>query len=222
MGLFIALFVLLVVVGAFLFLGATEIAFERIGFSSEAFLGILFLTFIGSMINIPVKRYTNVQNIVEVHEVNYYWRTFRIPQYAQKQVSTLVTVNLGGALVPVGVSLYLLAKHPETIIAALIGISVTSIVVHLIARKVRGVGIVTPAFIPPIVAAVASLLLWHGFDAGVIAYVSGTMGALIGADLSNLRGITSLGAPVVSIGGAGTFDGVFLTGIIAVILVAIF
>jgi uncharacterized membrane protein len=49
--------------------------------------------------------------------------------------------------------------------------------------------------------------------------VSGTLGALIGADLTNLRGIGKLGAPMASIGGAGTFDGVFLTGIIAVLLV---
>jgi len=53
---------------------------------------------------------------------------------------------------------------------------------------------------------------------GIITYVSGTLGTLIGADLSNLGEIPDLGAPVASIGGAGTFDGVFLTGIIAVFL----
>ena len=82
-------------------------------------------------------------------------------------------------------------------------------------------GIVTPALIPPIAAAIISLLIWHGPDVAIIAYTSGTLGALIGADLTNLRGITRLGAPVVSIGGAGTFDGVFLTGIIAVLLVTL-
>jgi len=44
------------------------------------------------------------------------------------------------------------------------------------------------------------------------------MGALVGADLWNLPRIAEIGAPVVSIGGAGTFDGVFLTGIIAGLL----
>jgi uncharacterized membrane protein len=52
-----------------------------------------------------------------------------------------------------------------------------------------------------------------------VAYISGTLGTLIGADLLNMRAITKLGAPVVSIGGAGTFDGVFLAGVIAVLLV---
>jgi uncharacterized membrane protein len=52
----------------------------------------------------------------------------------------------------------------------------------------------------------------------VIAYMGGVLGTLIGADLNNLGRVADLGAPVVSIGGAGTFDGVFLTGILAVLL----
>ena len=44
------------------------------------------------------------------------------------------------------------------------------------------------------------------------------MGTLIGADLLHVRQVIRLAAPVASIGGAGTFDGVFLTGIIAVLL----
>ena len=52
----------------------------------------------------------------------------------------------------------------------------------------------------------------------MVASISGTFGVLIGADLLNLRNLAALRAPVVSIGGAGTFDGIFLTGIIAVLL----
>jgi uncharacterized membrane protein len=72
-------------------------------------------------------------------------------------------------------------------------------------------------FIPPIAAAVAALILSPAHPI-TIAYVSGVLGSLIGADLSNLRKIPKLGAQVASIGGAGTFDGIFLTGIIAVLL----
>ena len=219
--LFVALVIVLIFVGAILFLGVSEIAFARIGFSSQEFLGILILTFMGSMINIPVWRYTNVQGTIVDQEVRFYWRTYRIPKFVQKQVSTLVTINMGGAVVPLLVSLYLLAIHPSIIIYALATTLFTSVVIHLVAKKVRGVGIVTPAFIPPLAAATISLLISHGTDVAIIAYASGTLGALIGADLTNLRGITKLGAPVVSIGGAGTFDGVFLTGIIAVLLVTL-
>jgi uncharacterized membrane protein len=71
--------------------------------------------------------------------------------------------------------------------------------------------------VPPIVAAGVALLLAFR-RAPPVAYVAGSMGTLIGADLLNLGQITRLGAPVVSIGGAGTFDGVFLTGILAGLL----
>ena len=54
-----------------------------------------------------------------------------------------------------------------------------------------------------------------------VAYVAGTLGTLTGADVLNLPRVRSLGAPVVSIGGAGTFDGVFLTGLAAVLLASL-
>jgi uncharacterized membrane protein len=94
------------------------------------------------------------------------------------------------------------------------------LVVHRSARPIPGVGIATPMFIPPIVAAIVGSLLSGGLPhhASAIAYISGVLGTLIGADLMNLRRLSELGAPVASIGGAGTFDGIFLTGIVAVLL----
>jgi uncharacterized membrane protein len=103
---------------------------------------------------------------------------------------------------------------------ALAATLVTSILVHLVARRVPGVGIVTPALLPPSFAAVTSYLLVPGSPA-IVAYVSGTLGTLIGADLTNLRHADHSAASMESIGGAGTFDGVFLTGIVAVILAAL-
>jgi uncharacterized membrane protein len=150
-----------------------------------------------------------------------YGLTYRVPVTARARISTLVTVNVGGAVVPILVSAYLLITNSSLAGYALVGVVVTSILVHLMARKVKGQGIETPAFLPPLAAAIIALLIHPGAGVAIIAYVSGSMGALIGADLSNLGSITDLGAPVVSIGGAGTFDGVFLTGIIAVIIVSL-
>ena len=73
--------------------------------------------------------------------------------------------------------------------------------------------------IPPLTATGVALLLAFR-EAPSVAYVAGSLGALIGADLMNLSRITDIGAPVVAIGGAGTFDGVFLTGILAGFLAA--
>jgi uncharacterized membrane protein len=99
----------------------------------------------------------------------------------------------------------------------LVGTAVVAAVVHSLAQVVPGVGIAVPMLVPPIVAAGVSLLLAFR-TAPPVAYVSGSMGALLGADLLNLGRIAELGAPVASIGGAGTFDGVFLTGIVAGLL----
>jgi len=71
--------------------------------------------------------------------------------------------------------------------------------------------------VPPLVAAAAALSLSPDL-ALALAYTGGTLGTLIGGDRLNLGRLRGLGAPIVSIGGAGTFDGIFLTGIIAVLL----
>lgn len=124
---------------------------------------------------------------------------------------------MGGALIPTLVSFYLLWKLPSAIFYALVGVAIVAVVTHVVAKPVKGIGIVTPALVSPLVAALLGYLLPSGAPR-VVAYVSGVLGTLIGADLSNLGVIPELGAPVASIGGAGTFDGIFLSGIIAVLL----
>ena len=220
-ALFALLVVVLVIILVFLFVGVTESAFEEIGFTRPEFAVILVLTLLGSFINIPVTRVTGNEPVIGYREVQFFGATYRIPVTARARVSTVVAINVGGAVIPILVSAYLLLTHASLVGYILVGVIVTSVLVHLMARKVKGQGIETPAFLPPICAAVISLLIHPGAGVAVIAYVSGSMGALIGADLSNLNGITELGAPVASIGGAGTLDGVFLTGIIAVILVSL-
>ncbi|MEG3054977.1 MAG: DUF1614 domain-containing protein [Methanoculleus sp.] len=57
-----------------------------------------------------------------------------------------------------------------------------------------------------------------------LAYAGGTMGTLLGADILNLANptvFTSLAggaATTLSIGGAGIFDGIFVTGVFSVLL----
>jgi len=209
---------LMAVILGVLLISVGEIAFERIGFSSFEFTLILLGTLLGSLINIPVGEVMSAEPLVEIEEVRVFGMYFRIPRMRYQQVSTVVAVNVGGAVIPVAVSIYLLAEHTGLLLEGIAGLVITAFLVHLMARKVKGVGIVTPALLPPILAALVAYVLSPSSPA-IVAYVSGTLGALIGADLTNLRGITKLGAPMASIGGAGTFDGVFLTGVIAVLLV---
>ena len=128
---------------------------------------------------------------------------------------TIIAINVGGALLPLILSLYLFLRSSVRW-RMLLGIAVVAAIVHSLAQIVAGVGIAVP-MVPPLAAAAVGLLLAFR-RAPPVAYVSGSMGALVGADLWNFHRIGELGAPVVSIGGAGTFDGVFLTGIIAGLL----
>src|SRR5438094_1794677 len=101
----------------------------------------------------------------------------------------------------------------------LLAVAVVAIVVHGLAEIVPGLGIAVPMLIPPLTATAVALVLAFR-QAPAVAYVAGSLGALMGAHLWNLPRIAELGAPVVAIGGAGTFDGVFLTGILAGLLAA--
>jgi uncharacterized membrane protein len=212
------LFAILFAIVIFLFVGVAEAVFQQLGFSKLEFTIILFATLIGSFINIPIYRIRKTQRVIQYEEVRAFWVTYRIPRIGLREIYTIVAVNLGGAIIPTLVSAYLILIRLNLWAEIVIGVVVTSIVVHAIARKVEGVGIVTPAFIPPLAAAIISLLVSASAPA-VIAYVSGSLGTLIGADLTNLKGLGKMGETVASIGGAGTFDGVFLTGIIAVLIV---
>ncbi|MCE8425881.1 MAG: DUF1614 domain-containing protein, partial [Candidatus Methanoperedens sp.] len=123
--------------------------------------------------------------------------------------------NLRGDLIPMTISLLLVTKVNH--FNVILGITIMTIFIHLMARPVQGLGIAVPALMPPLMAAMVALIISPG-EAALLAYISGTIGSLIGADLLNLNKIPYLGAPMASIGGAGTFDGIFLTGIISVLI----
>jgi uncharacterized membrane protein len=215
---FVILLIILAVAVGLIFIRVLGAAFEDVGFSSVTTALILIGTFLGSAINIPLLKLKTTVPIIKEEFVNFLGVFCRVPQVEYGQRVTVVAVNVGGALIPTAVSLYLLWKAPSTILYCLVGVAVVAVATRVVARPVKGVGIVTPAFIPPIIAAVMAYVLPSGAPR-IVAYVAGVLGTLIGADLSNLNVIPKLGAPVASIGGAGTFDGVFLSGIIAVLLV---
>jgi len=132
---------------------------------------------------------------------------------------TVLAINVGGAVIPTLMSTYLVLRYQLWLKAA-IAIAVIGIVIHVMATPVHGVGIAVPVFGPVVITAILAFLLSREY-AAPLAYIGGSMGTLIGADLLNLDKINGLGAPIASIGGAGTFDGIFLTGILAVLLAGI-
>jgi uncharacterized membrane protein len=193
-------------------------AFMMIGLPPEMAFTALLASLLGSYINIPITRIASC-NPHPATVISNFGVRYRVPP-GYEPGTTIVAVNVGGAIVPVLISAYLLMHWSGIVLPALIGIAIVSAIVHRFARPIPGLGIATPMLIPPIAAALCGYFLGGGSDyhRDAVAFVSGVMGTLIGADLLNLGRLSDLGAPVASIGGAGTFDGIFLTGIVAALL----
>ena len=210
----IAAFLIIVLAFSLIQIGVLEYAYEKMGVSRHYVFSLLMLSLLGSYVNIPVAELP-AERVLSDQEISFFGMRYVIPM-VEEWPRTVIAVNLGGAVIPVLLSLYLVLKN-GIYVQSVVGVIIVTSIVHWLARPVSGVGIAVPTFIPPLVAAGAGLLLSRTC-APCVAYVAGSLGTLIGADLLNLGQIQGLGAPVASIGGAGTFDGIFLTGILAVLL----
>jgi uncharacterized membrane protein len=210
----LALGALFLLVVALVELRLLRYAYERMGVPPRYVLGVLLLTLLGSAVNLPVAELPEEQ-MVDDQVVTAFGVRYVIPEVRERP-GTVIAVNVGGALIPALLSVYLLVQN-RLYLRGLLAVFVVAAAVHFMARPVRGLGITVPTFAPPLIAAAVALALaWE--KAAPLAYVGGTLGTLTGADLLNLGQVRGLGAPVASIGGAGTFDAVFLTGILAVVL----
>lgn len=198
----------------FLMVGMMGSAFIKLGLPPTSMFWLLILTLVGSMINIPIYQIES-QNLMKDQMVSFFGMRYRAPVLRTQK--TVLAVNVGGAVIPALLSLYLLT-HMELTLGVPLVVGLVTLVSNRLARPVRGLGIALPGLIPPVVAALGAYLFCPPELRAPTAYIAGTMGILLGADILKLNEIGKLGAPVASIGGAGTFDAIFLSGIIAVLL----
>ena len=133
---------------------------------------------------------------------------------------TILAINVGGAVIPILLSFYLLMRYDLWAVRRgrhgdrrLCGPSAGD--------AGSGLGHIGADICAAAAGGRRGALVLSRRFAAPIAYIGGSLGVLIGADLLNLGRLRSLGAPVASIGGAGTFDGIFLTGVIAVLLASL-
>ena len=210
------LLVLLAVLIGFVELGMLTAAFDKLGLSAHSAYLLLITTLAGSFINVPLFPIRS-----EPHpgvSIPPQFREFlRLPRIAPEPGRTVIAVNVGGAVVPVSFCAYLIHHNPLSAVYLSTCIAAVTLVAWLFSRPIRGLGIGIPILIAPITAAAIAYLVDRD-QAAPLAYIGGTLGVLIGADLLRLRDIRRMGVPFASIGGAGSFDGVFLTGLLAVLL----
>ena len=210
--------VLVVLFVALMVLDLLRHAYLNLGVSPRTAMYLLLGTLVGSYFNIPVATLP-AEPLVSNETITFFGMEYTVPG-AEDSVRTVIALNVGGAIIPTLMSIYLLVTRNLWIKGA-IATAIVALVLHWLANPVPGLGIAVPVIFPAVTTAIVSLLLSREF-AAPLAYIAGGMGTLIGADLTNLDKVRGLGAPVASIGGAGTFDGIFLTGILAVLLAGLY
>lgn len=192
-----------------------EIAFIKLGLEPSTSVIILISSLLGSAINIPLFS-------LKTHS-NSHLAPAKLPGFMGKLVKNslpghvVVAINLGGCIIPVGLCFYFLSLQLLNPVDIGMGLLVITMISYKLSQPVPGVGIGMPVLIAPLSSSIIALFLDHA-HAAHLAYITGVLGVLIGADICNIHKVKDLNTPLASIGGAGTFDGIFLTGILAALL----
>lgn len=210
--------ILFVVVGALTVmvqLGALRIAFDKLGLSPGSAGLLLMSSLIGSLVNLPL--FSVPADPLQLDSLPAHLRELIRSGKLAFTGRTLIAVNVGGCVIPMAFSAYLVGHNAIPLGEAVLAVAAVSFVAHRISFLVPGLGIGMPILIAPLAAAAVALLV-DAAQAPTLAYVGGSVGVLIGADLLRLPQMRQLGAPLAAIGGAGSFDGIFVTGLVAVLL----
>lgn len=193
--------------------GAISIAFGKLGLSAGSAGLLLLSSLIGSAVNLPLlalRGRSEDADLIPEPE----FPDFTLPPYTGK---TTLAINIGGGLIPAAFSGYLVLHQDLPLRELGLGILLISLICYLLSRPVRRISVGLPALVAPLVAALFAVFATPDHSAST-AYICGTLGMLIGTDLMGLPSLARQRIPRASIGGAGTFDGVFVTGIVAALL----
>lgn len=223
----IILILIVPIIFIYLFLRLSETAFEMVGFDHWHASLAVFGSVLGSLVDIPLR----ASPITAYPE----WYVSLAGMYSQDAALSFhpvyLAVNVGGCIIPLVISTHMLLRGRAPAGKAFLGIAVVAVVTYLVAMPVPKEGIILPFWLSPALAAVCGLVLAGGYRrAPTLSYISGTVGTLLGADIFMLLtpGILPELSPLkaqmkplfLSIGGAGVFDGIFLTGVMSVLLAA--
>jgi len=217
-SLFLSLFLLVLL--PLLFGQLLAASLTKLNLETSSAILLVFAIIVGSFINIPVRRVRHSDDVI-AHPLTAFGLSGFWPKLQRVRRETVIAVNLGGCIIPVGLAIYefaaLIASDVHFLWAVAAAALINTAICYFLARPVLGIGIALPGLVPGIVAALCALLFAPD-HAAPVAFIAGVSGPLIGADLLHLKDVNAMRAAVVSIGGAGTFDGIFLSGILAAYL----
>jgi uncharacterized membrane protein len=213
--LFVALILLLPFVLFGLTLDIVEVAVAKLGFSPSVAFALLVAIVIGGMINIPLYERESTIMVIPQDLSELWLRQFWGIPLQKVQQKTVVALNVGGGLIPIVLALYEMTRGH--LIPILLTTAIVTVVSYFSAHVVPGIGIQMNAMIAPLTAVLSAWLLTAA-AAPPVAFAGGVLGTLIGADLLHLKEIERMSPGVMSIGGAGVFDGIALCGLFALLL----
>lgn len=196
-------------------------ALGKLGLGPTTSLVVVLVMFVGSIINIPVTRVQHEDTIEHLpHRLFALHRL--MAESVRRQSFTVIAVNVGGCLVPTVLAGYQAARlaldAPSVLPAAGGALALNVAACYYLAKPVPETGITLPALVPAGLAALSALVLAPEW-APPVAFLAGVLGPLVGADLLHLDDIADIGTGMASIGGAGTFDGIVLSGLLSILLV---
>ena len=212
--LFLVLLLLLPFIWFDLAVDIVEIAVAKLGFSHQIAFFLFLLVIITSTINIPLYRLENTIEVVDEFATLWLREFWGIP-LRRLERSTVVALNVGGGLIPVLLALYQISRG--NLLAITLVTTIVSVVGYFAARIVPGIGIQMNPLLAPLTAVISAMIVAPHAGAPV-AFAGGILGTVIGADLLHLKDIQLMSEGVLSIGGAGVFDGIALCGLFALLL----
>lgn len=199
---------------------AMLVALGKLGLGPELSLAVAAGIFLGGMVNIPLKKIPR-DEVMAVPAIGLFGLGRMMPRLVRRRSYTVIAVNLGGCLVPLAVAVYELVRIASAGVGLLgwaaLAVAVNTAVCWKVAKPIPRVGIAMPPLVPAL-AAVACALLFVPDLAPPVAFTAGVLGPLLGADLLHLGEIRKIATGTASIGGAGTFDGIVLSGLVATLL----
>ncbi|KUO79249.1 MAG: hypothetical protein AT714_00090 [Vulcanisaeta sp. OSP_8] len=174
---------------------------------------------------------------VTIVEITYYtpfapfgdfMKLFPIPIVMQRVDKLFIELNVGGAIIPVAVSIYLILTYliNNTAVMALFIMSliISSFINWLDSRVIPGIGVALPTALPVLLTLTFTLIATILFRANPLgfSYSLGSLSTLIGADLLNIGRVVRSMRGYVEIGGAGVFDGIYITGLASLVLASLY
>ncbi len=221
----IVVFLFVVFVLPYLITDIIVSALARLGLSPATAMLATFGIFLGSLVNIPVSRYERDEPLdsppYRFHDMFGSGRWTRAPRMSQQH--TVIAVNVGGCVIPALLVLHEIARitavgGTAALVPLVVAVAINVLVCWRLARPVANVGIALPALVPAAVAALVAFGVARPELRAPMAFCAGVLGPLVGADLLHLRDIGRISTGLMSIGGAGTFDGIVVSGLLAILL----